>query len=56
MGTAFFASAECHRTEQETDQRNERARVAREPRDAARRQAAAQRSTERTMKQAGYPK
>ncbi|MFD6448269.1 hypothetical protein ACFWEJ_24410 [Promicromonospora sp. NPDC060204] len=43
----FSDYAEYRRNEQETDQRNERARVAREQKDAARRQAAVRRTAER---------
>ena len=43
----FSDYAEYRRNERELDQRNERARVAREQKDAARRQAAARRTTER---------
>ncbi|MFD7308815.1 hypothetical protein [Promicromonospora sp. NPDC059942] len=43
----FTDYAEYSRNERELDQRNERARVAREQKDAARRQAAAQRTAER---------
>lgn len=43
----FSDYAEYRRNEQDLDRRTEQARVAREQKDTARRQAAAQRSTER---------
>ncbi|MFI8522859.1 hypothetical protein ACIGB8_00320 [Promicromonospora sukumoe] len=43
----FTDYAEYRRNERELDQRNERARMAREQKDAARRQAAARRTAER---------
>ncbi len=46
----FTDYAEYRRSERELDQRNERARVAREQKDAARRQAAAQRTAERASR------
>ncbi|MFE7509170.1 hypothetical protein [Promicromonospora sp. NPDC057488] len=46
----FTDYAEYRRNERELDQRNERARVAREHKDAARRQAAAQRTAERSAR------
>ena len=46
----FSDYAEYRRNEQETDQRNERARVAREQKDAARRQAVARRTAERVSR------